>query len=157
MKHIAPVGGYPVSHSISYENRSVSHCPVFRVDRSIRDQVWWDGAGNPITRTTAAVPRKSNHHRLRRRARARNVDIHDDGCDVIDAMRSALGTLHGGMVTHMTRKFHDPVMYFDADRARNYILFLTKLSEDVVLNLHIVHHQPIPSLFIREAPSPTAI
>jgi hypothetical protein len=65
-------------------------------------------------------------------------------------MRSALGTLHGGLVIHMTRKFHDPVMYFDADRARNHVLFLTKLSEDVLLNLHVVCHQPTPSLFTRE-------
>jgi hypothetical protein len=108
-----------------------------------------------LTGPTAGVPRESNHHHLRRRACARNVDIHDDSCRVIDAMRSTLGTLHDGLVTHMTRKFHDPVMYFDADRARNYILFLTKLGEDVVLNLHIVCHKPIPSLFIRESQAPT--
>jgi hypothetical protein len=45
-------------------------------------------------------------------------------------------------------------MYFDADRARNHILFLTKFSEDVVLNLHVVCHRPTPSLFIRETRSP---
>jgi hypothetical protein len=108
-----------------------------------------------LTELAAAVPRESNHLRLRRSGRARNVDIDDDGCHVIDAMRSALGTLHRGLVIHMTRKFHDPVMHFNADRARNHILFLTKLSEDVALNLHVVCHQPTPSLFIRESQSPT--
>ncbi len=110
-----------------------------------------------LTGPTAVVPRESNHHRLRRRACGRDVDIHDDGCHVIDAMRSALGTLHSGLVTHMARKLHDPVMHFDADRARNHILFLTKLSEDVLLNLHVVCHQPTPSLFIREPSSPTGM
>jgi hypothetical protein len=89
--------------------------------------------------------RESDHRRVRRRTGPRNVDIHDDGCHSIDAMRSALGTLHGALVVHMARKFHDSVMNFDADRAGNHILFLPKLGEDVVFDLNIVCHRPIPS------------
>ena len=64
-------------------------------------------------------------------------------------------TFHGSLVIHVAREFHDPVMYFDADHACNHSLFLTKLSEHVVLNLHIVCHQSTTSVFIREFPSHT--
>jgi hypothetical protein len=42
-------------------------------------------------------------------------------------------------------------MYFDTNCALNNILFSIKLSDDFLLNLHIVCHQAIPSRLIRGA------
>ena len=45
-----------------------------------------------------------------------------------------------GRIADAPREFHDTVMHFYADTARNDIVFAAQLCEDILLDLHIVFH-----------------
>ena len=74
-----------------------------------------------------------------------NINIHNDGCNTVNAACSEFGIFLGCIVTKTAREFNDAVMHLDTNCAGNDILFTIKLREDILLNLHIVFHQTVPS------------
>jgi hypothetical protein len=83
--------------------------------------------------------------------RTRHIDIHQDVRYSIDAVSRHFGIFPRGIVTDMAGQFNDPVMYFDTNCSGNDILFTIKLSNDLLLYLHIVFHQAVPRLVERSA------
>jgi hypothetical protein len=75
-----------------------------------------------------------------------DIDIHHDARDPIDAVGRQFGIFPYGIVTHMTRQFDDPVMYFDPNCSGNDIRFTIKLGKDLLLDLHVVFHRTVPRL-----------
>jgi len=69
-----------------------------------------------------------------------DIDIHDDLRHIINAAGREFCAFLDGIVADSARKFHDAVMYFDADGARDDI-FTIELRDDVLLYLGIVFHQ----------------
>jgi hypothetical protein len=76
--------------------------------------------------------------------RTRHIDIHQDLRHSIDALSRHFGIFLSSIVTDMAGEFNDPVMYFDTNCSGNDILLTIKLSNHLLLYLHIVFHQEVP-------------
>jgi hypothetical protein len=83
--------------------------------------------------------------RLRGRASAGDINIHNDGRNTVNRSRSKFGVFPDCRVTDAAREFYDAVMYLNADGAVDNILVTIKLCDHVFLYLNIVFHQHVPS------------
>jgi hypothetical protein len=80
------------------------------------------------------------------RTRPGHIDIHQDVRHSIDALGRHFGIFPSSVVIDVAGQFDDPVMYFDTNCSGSDILLTIKLSNDLLLYLHIVFHQAVPRL-----------
>jgi hypothetical protein len=75
------------------------------------------------------------------------LKIDDDGRDTVNPPHSELRKLLGRLVSHAAREFDSPVVHLGANRAWGDAGLAVELSENVVLELSVIFHRLLSSLY----------